>query len=269
MGIIMIIIPIKIILSRVFFYNRIVFCFSVSLRSVNLNYTPLEKTIIASILNPFYRQFRDLLISFSYLWQSKKELELILEITRSVSSSLDINEVLRTMVSKVGLYIEADRCSIILVDRQKEHGYVVASHDVPDVNQLRIELIKYPEIRKVLETRETVIINDIDDDSIMNDVRETVSQVNIKSLLVIPISYQSEIIGTLLLKIIRDKRVSTPEEIRFCEIIANTSANAIKNAQLFEEVKLQASTDGLTKLYVMEEMSLYVCFLRHHTTGEC
>ncbi len=245
----MIIIPIKIILSRVFFYNRIVFCFSVSLRSVNLNYTPLEKTIIASILYPFYRQFRDLLISFSYLWQSKKELELILEITRSVSSSLDINEVLRTVVSKVGLYIEADRCSIILVDRQKEHGYVVASHDVPDVNQLRIELIKYPEIRKVLETRETVIINDIDDDSIMNDVRETISQVNIKSLLVIPISYQSEIIGTLLLKIIRDKRVFTPEEIRFCEIIANTSANAIKNAQLFEEVKLQASTDGLTKLF--------------------
>src|SRR3990172_2299416 len=226
-GIMMIIIPIKIILSRVFFYNRIVSCFSVSLRSVNLNYTPLEKTIIASILTPFYRQFRDLLISFSYLWQSKKELELILEITRSVSSSLDINEVLRTMVSKVGLYIEADRCSIILVDRQKEHGYVVASHDVPDVNQLRIELIKYPEIRRALETRETVIINDIDDDSIMNDVRETVSQVNIKSLLVIPISYQSEIIGTLLLKIIRDKRVFTPEEIRFCEIIANTSANDI------------------------------------------
>lgn len=209
----------------------------------------MEKTILNSILNPFYRQIRDLLININCLWQSKKELELILEITRDVSSSLDINEVLRTMVNRVGLHIDADRCSIILVDRQKDHGYVVASHDVPHVKQLQIELIKYPEIRKALETRETVIINDIDDDTIMNDVRETINQANIKSLLVIPISYQSEIIGTLLLKVVQDKRVFTPEEIRFCQIIANTSANAIKNAQLFEEVKMQASTDGLTKLF--------------------
>ncbi len=208
----------------------------------------MEKTIISTILNPFYRQFRDLLINLTYLWQSKKELELILEITQSVSSSLDINEVLRTMVNRVGMYIDADRCSIILVDRKKERGYVVASHDVPDVNRLQIELIKYPEIRKALETRETVIINDTDDDITMNDVREKINLANIKSLLVIPISYQSEVIGTLLLKVVREKRVFTPEEIRFCQIIANTSANAIKNAQLYEEVKMQASTDGLTKL---------------------
>ncbi|MCC7201555.1 MAG: diguanylate cyclase [Nitrospirae bacterium] len=209
----------------------------------------MEKTIISSILNPFYHQFRYLLLNFNYLWQSKRELELILEITQSVSSSLDINEVLRTMVNRVGLYIEADRCSIILVDRKKEHGYVVASHDVPEVSQLQIDLIKYPEIRKALETRETVIINDIDDDVIMNDVRNTLNQADIKSLLVIPISYQSEVIGTLLLKVVREKRIFTQEEIRFCQIIANTSANAIKNAQLFEEVKMQASTDGLTRLF--------------------
>lgn len=219
------------------------------LRSFNLNFTTLEKTIISSILNPFYHQFRYLLLNFNYLWQSKRELELILEITQSVSSSLDINEVLRTIVNRVGLYIEADRCSIILVDRKKEHGYVVASHDVPEVSQLQIDLIKYPEIRKALETRETVIINDIDDDVIMNDVRNTLNQADIKSLLVIPISYQSEVIGTLLLKVVREKRVFTQEEIRFCQIIANTSANAIKNAQLFEEVKMQASTDGLTRLF--------------------
>ncbi|MCC6544553.1 MAG: diguanylate cyclase [Nitrospirae bacterium] len=244
----MIIIPIIISMSRVFLKNRLKSLFSGSFKSLNINFTPLEKTIITSILNPLYCQIRDLLININYLWQSKKELELILEITRSVSSSLDINEVLRTMVNRVGLYIDADRCSIILVDPQREHGYVVASHDVPDVNQLQIELIKYPEIRKALETGETVIINDISEDNIMMDVREIVNQADIKSLLVIPISYQSEIIGTLLLKVVADKRVFTAEEIRFCQIIANTSANAIKNAQLFEEVKMQASTDGLTKL---------------------
>ena len=208
----------------------------------------MEKTTLTSILNPLYQHIRYLLINLNYAWQSKKELELILEITQSVSSSLDINEVLRIMVNKVGLYIDADRCSIILVDGQKEYGYVMASNDSPNINKLQIDLIKYPEIRKALETGETVIINDVDDDNIMNDVREILNQINIKSLLVIPISYQSEVIGTLFLKVIRDKRVFTQEEIRFCQIIANTSANAIKNAQLFEEIRMQANTDGLTKL---------------------
>ncbi|MEK6713137.1 MAG: diguanylate cyclase [Nitrospirota bacterium] len=180
--------------------------------------------------------------------QSKKELELILEITQSVSSSLDINEVLRIMVNKVGSYVDAERCSIILIDGQKEHGYVMASNDAPDINKLQIDLIKYPEIRRALETGETVIINDINDDNLMVDVREILNQINIKSLMVIPISYQSEIIGTLFLKLRRDKRLFTREEIRVCQIIANTSANAIKNAQLFEEIRMQANTDGLTKL---------------------
>ncbi|MEK6583996.1 MAG: diguanylate cyclase [Nitrospirota bacterium] len=208
----------------------------------------MKKTTLTAILNPLYQHIRYLLINLYCVLQSKKELELILEITQSVSSSLDINEVLRIMVNKVGLYIDADRCSIILVDGQKEHGYVMASNDAPDINQLQIDLIKYPEIRRALETGETVIINDINDDNLMVDVREILNQINIKSLMVIPISYQSEIIGTLFLKLRRDKRLFTQEEIRFCRIIANTSANAIKNAQLFEEIRMQANTDGLTKL---------------------
>ncbi len=208
----------------------------------------MEKTTLTSILNPLYQHIRYLLINLIYAWQSKKELELILEITQSVTSSLDINDVLRIMVNKVGSYIDVDRCSIILIDGQKEHGYVMASNDAPNINQLQIDLIKYPEIRKALETGEIVIINDINDDSLMDDVREILKNINIKSLLVIPISYQSEIIGTLFLKVRRDKRGFTQEEIRFCQIVANTSGNAIKNAQLFEEIKMQANTDGLTKL---------------------
>lgn len=178
----------------------------------------------------------------------KSELEIILDITKSISSTLNFQEVLSTIVNKVAEHTHADRCSIILIDSQHKYGYVMASHDTPDINHLQIDLKNYPEIFRTLESRDTVVVNDINVDPLMSSVRETLNQIQIKSLLVIPIVYHEEIIGTLFLKIIKKAHEFTPEEIKFCKVVANTSANAIKNAQFFEQIRIQAKTDGLTNL---------------------
>lgn len=178
----------------------------------------------------------------------KSELEIILDITTSISSTLNFQEVLRTIVNKVAEHTHADRCSIILIDSQQKFGFVLASHDTPDINNFQIDLKNYPEISRTVESRDTVIVNDINVDPLMLSVRETLNQVQIKSLLVIPIVYHEEIIGTLFLKIVKKMHEFTPEEIQFCKVVAHTSANAIKNAQFFEQIRLQAKTDALTNL---------------------
>src|SRR3989304_927516 len=178
----------------------------------------------------------------------KRKREILLEITKSVSSTLDIKEVLRIIVAKVAGYIQADRCSIILTDSEQKQGYVVASQDAPDLDRLQIDLEKYPEIYKALDSKQVIVVNDITIDPLMIGVRDLLNQINIKSLLVIPIAYKEEIIGTLFLKVRRKTREFTPEEIKFCQVVANTSANALKNAQLYEQIRQQAKTDGLTKL---------------------
>lgn len=178
----------------------------------------------------------------------KRKLEIILEITKSVSSTLDIQEVLRIIVNKVAEHILADRCSIILADEQQKQGYVVASHDAPQINRLQIDLNKYPEIFRAIESKEVVVINDVNMDPLMSGVREILNQIGIRSLLVVPIAYQDVVIGTLFLKVRKKTHDFTQDDIKFCQVIANTSANAIKNAQLYEQIRLQAKTDGLTKL---------------------
>ncbi|MDD5434097.1 MAG: diguanylate cyclase [Nitrospira sp.] len=178
----------------------------------------------------------------------KGELETILDITNSISSTLGLQDILRTIVNKVAEYTHANRCSIILIDNHQKYGYVMASHDAPDINNLQIDLKNYPEIFRTLESKDAVIINDINTDPLMTNVRKTLNQLHIKSLIVIPIVYQDEVIGTLFLKIIKKTHAFTTEEIRFCKVVANTSANAIKNAQFYEQMRLQAKTDGLTNL---------------------
>lgn len=178
----------------------------------------------------------------------KSELGLILEITKCISSNLDFQDVLKTIVNKVAEYTLADRCSIILIDGNNKTGYVLASHDSPDINKLKIDLEKYPEIFRTLETGDVVIVNDINVDPLMKSVRETLNQIQVKALLVIPIIYQEETIGALFLKIRKSHHEFTTEHIRFCKVVANTSANAIKNAQFHEQICQQAKTDSLTNL---------------------
>ncbi len=179
---------------------------------------------------------------------TNSELEIILEITKSISSTLNFQEVLRTIVNKVADYAHADRCSIILIDNQQKFGYVMASHDAPDIHNLQIDLKNYPEISSSLESKDTVVVNDINLDPLMSNVCQALKKMQIKSLLVIPILYHEEIIGTLFLKIIKNPHKFTTEEISFCKVVANTSASAIKNAQFYEQIRLQAKTDGLTNL---------------------
>lgn len=242
------IIAVIIILSRVFYYFRKNICSTPVLQIVRITRKDIRVRSMALTKNNGTTEDNIRSGKSSYFQSNKSGLEFILDITKSISSSLNFQDVLKTIVNKVAEYTHANRCSIILIDNQQKYGYVMASHDAPAINHLQIDLKNYPEIARTLETKDAVVVNDINLDPLMSDVRETLNKIKIKSLLVIPIVYHEEIIGTLFLKINKKKHDFTPEEIKFCKVVANSSANAIKNAQFYEQLRLQAKTDGLTKL---------------------
>ena len=66
-----------------------------------------------------------------------------------------------------------------------------------------------------------------------------------RSLLVLPLVFGRELLGTLFLRG-RGERPFTQEELHFCRVAAGASANALKNALLFEEVKEQGEREADT-----------------------
>lgn len=162
--------------------------------------------------------------------QGRKDLEIILDITKKTTSFLDIDKVLHAITEKVGGYLRLDRCSIVLVDEGRNQGLVVASSDDPDIGGYCIYLDKYPEITRVMESMEPLIINDVGSDPIMTEVRELVPY---RALMVIPILFKEEIIGTFLLRADKREEGFSGREVELCTMIANASANAIKNASLY------------------------------------
>lgn len=166
----------------------------------------------------------------------KRDTEIILDVTESTGSSLHITDVLQAVTEKVAEYLNLDRCSIILIDEKRENGLVLASSDVPDVGGLSIDLDKYPEITQVIETGETLIIENAVNDPLMAGVMES-AHYNFMSLMVVPIVFKEEIIGTLLLRTKKRDGGFSEREAELCRIIANSAASAIRNASLFEKLE--------------------------------
>ncbi len=188
--------------------------------------------------------------------KEKRDLLAVLEITNAITSTLDSKKVLFTIVKKISEVIEVARCSIVRVDPAGNRGVVVASSEDPEVTDLSIDLQKYPEIRKVLNTREVVAIHDTQSDEVVAPVREILNKVGVQALLVLPLVMKQNVIGTILLRTARGGRPFEKREIGFCQIVTNAAANALLNAALFENMEMAnldlerlATTDGLTGVY--------------------
>jgi two-component system NtrC family sensor kinase len=169
----------------------------------------------------------------------------LLEITDAVNGSLDLREVMSLIVHRVGERVGAQRCSIVFADQAAQRCFVMAASDNPQADMLAIDLAKYPEIRRAIETREPVFIEDVASDPLLESVREALLRQGYRSLLVMPLVYGKEVLGTLFLRASREVPF-TEAEMRFCRIAASASANALKNALLYQDVAHEAARHRAT-----------------------
>jgi two-component system NtrC family sensor kinase len=173
------------------------------------------------------------------------EVRALLEITDAVNGSLDLHEVMSLIVHRVGERVGAQRCSIVFVDQAAQRCFVMAASDNPRADMLAIDLAKYPEIRRAIDTREPVFVADVEADPLLEPVRDILLKQGYRSLLVMPLVYGTEVLGTLFLRASREIPF-TEAEMRFCRIAASTSANALKNALLYRDVAQEAARHRAT-----------------------
>jgi PAS domain S-box-containing protein len=164
----------------------------------------------------------------------KEEKSAILDVSKSLSGTLDPHQTLFIICKKIAEVIEVKRCSIIYVDTLRREAYVMASHDSKEIRHLNIDIEKYPEIETVIKTGKPVVINDVYNDPILFSVRDVLNLIDIKSILAFPISFKDTLIGTMILRTSRREEAFNDREIRFCDVISHLAAAPLKNAYLFD-----------------------------------
>jgi PAS domain S-box-containing protein len=171
----------------------------------------------------------------------RRELSALLEILGTATSSLDLRQVTKTIVDRLTTIVPAVRCSIIYINESMTKCFVMASHDNPEVDMLELDLQKYPEILHAIKTRTPTVIDDISSHPLMAEVQNYLKDLSFHSILVIPLLFCDDLLGTLCLRTAREDQTFSEREINFCTAVARASANALKNAFLHRQV-LEEST---------------------------
>src|SRR5207237_93555 len=186
------------------------------------------------------RLFKELEARTGELTQSVEKLTALGEVSRAVSSTLDVETVLNTIVSRASQLAGAAGCSIYEYDEGGERFELRAMHnyDAAFVEALRAVPLRKGEglMGRAAEMRIPIQVPDITQaGAYESSVRDTLIRFGYRALLSVPLLREDQIIGSLSFNR-KAPGEFPPEVIEVLKTFATQSALAIQNARLFREI---------------------------------
>jgi GAF domain-containing protein len=175
------------------------------------------------------------------LTRERDRLITIVEILQDIGSSLHFVDILQSISRNLGNTFGLDRCSIFLVGERSEVR-LVASYEDPSIRNLVVDLDRYPELKRAFTSGETVFVPDAMNDPMFSSVKDTLSMRNVRSVVVVPIRHRKDVIGAIFLRTERDSDPFSDADVRFCQVVADLTAKALRNAHRFESL-LKSTND--------------------------
>lgn len=169
--------------------------------------------------------------------RQRRDNEMLVEISQRLTSRLDIQSILRDVTAHVAELLRTDRCSVVLVEPEGTTGRVVAASDDLGLTDREIALDRYPEIRRVLETREPLVVPDITADPLFDPVKDQLAQLDIRSSALFPMMEGERCIGVLFLRSTQPWASFDERGKQYGSLVANATAIAVSNARLFGKVR--------------------------------
>jgi GAF domain-containing protein len=178
------------------------------------------------------------------LEQERKHLLAVIEILQEIGGTLHFADIVQSVAMRLGETFGLDRCSIFLAERGGQSVRLVASYEDPAIRNYVVDVERYPELRRALETGETVFIADAATDPSLTPARGALAARRVKTITAIPISWRGAAIGAILLRTFRDGPAFSAADLEFCQVVANLTAKALRNAHRFERLQLRRGEDG-------------------------
>jgi signal transduction histidine kinase len=171
----------------------------------------------------------------------------IIELGLSLSTTLELDKLLDTIVHEAAAIFEAEGASIILLDEQKESlhfGYFVSSGERDKLKQL---VLKQGEgiAGHVTQTGKALIIEDVQKDTRFSSKADDLTGNVTRTMMAVPLNVKNKILGAMEV-INKVQGIFTKHELAACQTLASFASVAIENARLHGEVK--ESLNKITRL---------------------
>lgn len=204
------------------------------------------------------------------LARRERDAQLVLELTQALASNLDFRSILFTVVQRLAEVAQVDRVSVVLVRDPQDVGYVVAASDDDKLRDLAIDLKRYPEIRQVLSTGESLVIEDATTHPLFELARaQSSGRVAFASICILPILFEGRPLGVLFLRSRRSESFRE-REVAVCRTIASAMAIALRNARVLQSLRDQTQQVNVARFEAERRMKFlerYVDFFDSSVDG--
>lgn len=158
------------------------------------------------------------------------ESELLLEIVRNISATLNLEAVLESIVDNLSHLVSYDSAAIILVDKDKKTLQEIVARGYDEQPQKAISLKLNQGISgRVIRNRRGSIIPDVS-----NDPNYYPARAQTRSQITVPIISRDHAIGALVLESDKPDHFK-PTDLELLTIFSGLAAIAIRNARLYED----------------------------------
>jgi formate hydrogenlyase transcriptional activator len=180
-------------------------------------------------------------------------LQLLLNLTTRITSSLDLREVLRAIAANIREVVHADAVTVALYNAAPDNFRVLAVDFPQGKGVIKEELLCTPSAaaRKVMDTFKPVVVHTWDPEA-ASDLPDTITAEGLRAFCNIPLLNRGRFLG--ILSILRTTETPfTPEDVDFLSRASGQIAIAIENALAYREISELKDKLAQEKVYLEEE----------------
>jgi signal transduction histidine kinase len=183
--------------------------------------------------------FKELQERTEALTRSVRQLTALGEVGQAISSTLDLETVLKTIVSRAVQLTGLDAGGIYEYDEATEQFHLRAAENM---SEEMLEVLRSSPIRKgdgavggTAVAREPIQVPETQDEGYKSRLRDLVIRTGRRALLAVPLMHEDRIVGALAVHR-NTPGPFAPEVVELLKTFATQSALAIQNARLFREI---------------------------------
>jgi diguanylate cyclase (GGDEF)-like protein len=183
------------------------------------------------------------------LTRQSQELTIFHDVAKALTSSLDLDSILQTIMEKMGEYFRPDTWSLLMVDEeQKELYFAIAVGEAAEA--LKNVRLKVGEgiAGWVAKHGEQVISADVENDPRFSKRIDETTQWETHSVICVPLKSRLRVLGVIQLVNVDLSRFNE-SEVFVLQALCDYAAIAIENARWVEKIQELTITDDCTGLY--------------------
>jgi formate hydrogenlyase transcriptional activator len=197
------------------------------------------------------------------LQQHNDRLQLLLNLTAKITSSLDLREVLRAIAANIREVIHGDAVTVVLPDAASEKFRVFAMDFPHGKGVIKEELLVTPSaaVKKAMETLKPVVFDTRERNELAPETNAVAAAEGLKAVCNIPLVNRGRALG--ILSILRTtETLFSPEDVAFLSRASGQVAIAVENALVYREISELKDKLAQEKLYLEEEIRSEMDFER-------